>query len=49
MLCLDISGTLVNAFSIFISNGDIIYISRHINHYVYLYGVCTGSALCPIV
>ena len=44
MLCLDISVPLVNAFSIFISNGDIIYISRHINHCVHLYGVRTGSA-----
>ena len=47
MLCLDISVPLVNAFSIFISNGDIIYISRHINHCVHLYGVRTGSAPCP--
>ena len=47
MLCLDISVTLVNAFSIFIGNGDVIYISRHINHCIHLCGVCTGSAPCP--
>ena len=43
MLCLDISVTLVNAFSIFIGNGDAIYISRHINHciHVYAHSFCT--------